>query len=94
MIANLNNSFVSPEDYLLGEVARPMKHEYRDGDIYAHAYDYPDVRVIDSPRDRTSSSGRLLSPPCRRVLGVTSALDLRYRSSAQRGCSNFKCGSP
>ncbi|MFH7242359.1 MAG: Uma2 family endonuclease [Spirulina sp.] len=35
MVAAFN--YVSPEDYLAAEADRPIKHEYRDGDVYAMA---------------------------------------------------------
>ncbi|NEN90992.1 MAG: Uma2 family endonuclease [Okeania sp. SIO3H1] len=35
MIANQNQFYVSPEDYLAGERQSPIKHEYRQGQIYA-----------------------------------------------------------
>ncbi|NEP70739.1 MAG: Uma2 family endonuclease [Okeania sp. SIO2G4] len=35
MIANQNQFYVSPEDYLAGERQSPIKHEYRQGKIYA-----------------------------------------------------------
>ncbi|NET44697.1 Uma2 family endonuclease [Okeania sp. SIO2B3] len=35
MIANQNQFYVSPEDYLAGEQQSPIKHEYRQGQIYA-----------------------------------------------------------
>ncbi|RQH05269.1 Uma2 family endonuclease [Okeania hirsuta] len=35
MIANQNQFYVSPEDYLAGERQNPIKHEYRQGKIYA-----------------------------------------------------------
>ncbi|NEP88296.1 MAG: Uma2 family endonuclease [Okeania sp. SIO2C2] len=35
MIANQNQFYVSPEDYLAGERQSPIKHEYRRGQIYA-----------------------------------------------------------
>ena len=35
MIANPNQFYVSPEDYLAGEQQSPIKHEYRQGKIYA-----------------------------------------------------------
>ncbi|HBE16740.1 MAG TPA: hypothetical protein DEG17_04480 [Cyanobacteria bacterium UBA11149] len=37
MIANLNASYISPEDYLEGEKISPIKHEYIQGEIYAMA---------------------------------------------------------
>ncbi|GFZ94682.1 Uma2 family endonuclease [Okeania sp. KiyG1] len=35
MIANPNQFYFSPEDYLAGERESPIKHEYRQGQIYA-----------------------------------------------------------
>ena len=37
MIANLNSSYISPEDYLEGEKISPIKHEYIRGEVYAMA---------------------------------------------------------
>lgn len=37
MVANPSYSYVSPEDYLQGEQSSPIKHEYRDGEVYAMA---------------------------------------------------------
>lgn len=37
MIANKSDTYVSPEDYLAGEKVSPIKHEYRQGEIYAMA---------------------------------------------------------
>jgi Uma2 family endonuclease len=35
MIASHDCLYVSPEDYLAGERVSPIKHEYRDGEVYA-----------------------------------------------------------
>jgi Uma2 family endonuclease len=35
MIANPNFFYISPEDYLAGEQVSPIKHEYRQGRVYA-----------------------------------------------------------
>lgn len=37
MIANPALDYVTPEDYLEGEAQSPVKHEYRDGEVYAMA---------------------------------------------------------
>ncbi|WP_341739926.1 Uma2 family endonuclease [Microcoleus sp. CAWBG640] len=37
MIANISHTYTSPEDYLEGEKISPIKHEYRQGEIYAMA---------------------------------------------------------
>ncbi|MEG4942904.1 Uma2 family endonuclease [Microcoleus sp. F4-D5] len=37
MIANKSHNYASPEDYLEGEKISPIKHEYRQGEIYAMA---------------------------------------------------------
>ena len=37
MTANKSDTYVSPEDYLAGEKVSPIKHEYRQGEIYAMA---------------------------------------------------------
>ncbi len=35
MVISKNNFYISPEDYLEGERASPIKHEYRRGHVYA-----------------------------------------------------------
>ncbi|MEH2304281.1 Uma2 family endonuclease [Nostoc sp.] len=37
MVATPNSSYISPEDYLKAEETSPMKHEYRQGQVYAMA---------------------------------------------------------
>lgn len=37
MIANPNYNYISPEQYLQGEETNPIKHEYREGEVYAMA---------------------------------------------------------
>lgn len=37
MIANQQQNYISPEDYLAGEETSPIKHEYIDGQVYAMA---------------------------------------------------------
>ena len=37
MVVNKSCTYVSPEDYLAGEKVSPIKHEYRQGEIYAMA---------------------------------------------------------
>ena len=37
MVASKSDTYVSPEDYLAGEKVSPIKHEYRQGEIYAMA---------------------------------------------------------
>ncbi|MBD2384850.1 Uma2 family endonuclease [Cylindrospermum sp. FACHB-282] len=37
MVANPSYSYISPEDYLQGEETSPVKHEYRQGEVYAMA---------------------------------------------------------
>lgn len=37
MVANASYSYISPEDYLNGEETSPIKHEYRQGEVYAMA---------------------------------------------------------
>jgi Uma2 family endonuclease len=37
MTASKSDTYVSPEDYLETEKVRPIKHEYRQGEIYAKA---------------------------------------------------------
>jgi Uma2 family endonuclease len=37
MIANPSYTYISPEDYLQGEETSPIKHEYRQGEVYAMA---------------------------------------------------------
>ncbi|OUL18960.1 hypothetical protein BV372_33870 [Nostoc sp. T09] len=37
MVATPNSSYISPEDYLKGEETSPIKHEYRQGQVYAMA---------------------------------------------------------
>jgi Uma2 family endonuclease len=37
MVANPSYSYISSEDYLQGEQNSPIKHEYRDGEVYAMA---------------------------------------------------------
>ena len=37
MVVSKSDTYVSPEDYLAGEKVSPIKHEYRQGEIYAMA---------------------------------------------------------
>jgi Uma2 family endonuclease len=37
MVASKSDTYVSPEDYLAGEKVSPIKHEYRQGKVYAKA---------------------------------------------------------
>src|SRR4028119_1112125 len=37
MVASKSDTYVSPEDYLAAEKVSPIKHEYRQGEIYAKA---------------------------------------------------------
>ena len=37
LVASKSDTYVSPEDYLEAEKVRPIKHEYRQGEIYAMA---------------------------------------------------------
>ncbi len=37
MIANLNQNYISPQEYLAGEELSPIKHEYINGQVYAMA---------------------------------------------------------
>ena len=37
MVASKSDTYVSPEDYLAGEKVSPIKHEYKQGEIYAMA---------------------------------------------------------
>ena len=37
MVASKSDTYLSPEDYLEAEKVRPIKHEYRQGEIYAKA---------------------------------------------------------
>ncbi|AFZ11844.1 protein of unknown function DUF820 [Crinalium epipsammum PCC 9333] len=37
MIASLNSDYISPEEYLKAEELSPIKHEYRNGEVYAMA---------------------------------------------------------
>lgn len=37
MVASKSDTYISPEDYLAGEKVSPIKHEYRQGEIYAKA---------------------------------------------------------
>ncbi|MEG4534545.1 Uma2 family endonuclease [Microcoleus sp. D2_18a_D3] len=37
MVASKSDTYVSPEDYLAAEKVSPIKHEYRQGEIYAMA---------------------------------------------------------
>ena len=37
MIATPSYNYLSPTEYLQGEETSPIKHEYRDGDVYAMA---------------------------------------------------------
>ncbi|MBG1268430.1 Uma2 family endonuclease [Nostoc sp. WHI] len=37
MVANVSYSYISPEDYLKAEETSPIKHEYRQGEVYAMA---------------------------------------------------------
>ncbi|MEG3839250.1 Uma2 family endonuclease [Microcoleus sp. herbarium14] len=37
MVASKSDTYISPEDYLAGEKVSPIKHEYRQGEIYAMA---------------------------------------------------------
>lgn len=37
MVATPNSNYISPEDYLKAEESSPIKHEYRQGEVYAMA---------------------------------------------------------
>ena len=37
MVASKSDTYISPENYLAGEKVSPIKHEYRQGEIYAMA---------------------------------------------------------
>jgi Uma2 family endonuclease len=37
MIANLQNQFMTPAEYLVWEAEQPIRHEYIDGEVYAMA---------------------------------------------------------
>ncbi len=46
MIAFPASTYLSPEEYLVGEATSPIKHEYRDGEVYAMAGSTDEHNII------------------------------------------------
>ena len=73
MIANQNQFYVSPEDYLAGEQQSPIKHEYKQGQIYAIVGAKKPHVIIASNLDRLLSN-HLLDNDC-----LVLPLDIKVR---------------
>jgi Uma2 family endonuclease len=73
MIANPNFFYISPEDYLAGEQVSPIKHEYRQGRVYAMV-GAKKPHVILSANLTRQLGNHLADSPC-----VVMASDIKVR---------------
>ena len=76
MTANKSDTYVSPEDYLAGEKVSPIKHEYRQGEIYAMAGEKK-AHVIISVNTATLLRNHLRGSGC-----ITYMADIKVRIEA------------
>lgn len=76
MVAASAFPYVSPEDYLAAETTSPIKHEYRDGDVYAMAGG-TDAHVTIALNLWALLRGHLRNQGCRAY-----ALDMKARIEA------------
>jgi len=64
MVANTDNLYISPKDYLEGESVSPIKHEYRQGEVWAMAGG-TQVRNIITGNIFARLRSHLRGSPCR-----------------------------
>ena len=79
MVASKSDTYVSPEDYLAGEKVSPIKHEYKQGEIYAMA-GAKQPHVIISVNAATLLRNHVRGSGC-----ITYMADIKVRNEA----SNF-----
>jgi Uma2 family endonuclease len=79
MVAASAFPYVSPEDYLAAETTSPIKHEYRDGEVYAMAGG-TDAHVTIALNLWALLRGHLRNQGCRAY-----ALDMKARIEALNG---------
>lgn len=81
MVASPNSSYISPEDYLKGEETSPIKHEYRQGEVYAMA-GASNTHVVISLNMASMLRNHLRGSGCQAYIADTKAhielLDIYY----------------
>lgn len=81
MVAASNSSYISPEDYLKGEETSPIKHEYRQGEVYAMA-GASNTHVVISLNTASMLRNHLRGSGCQAYISDTKAhiesLDIYY----------------